>query len=470
MKIKRFEAGDMNEALRRVKEEFGENAVILSAKEVRPGGFFKGMRRKSVEITAATDGDRVALQDHSDFSGVLTKQLDVEPGTDRVTLTSRKAVKKTEPAQEKPSGSGGRSSSSGEIPCTRPKVDEPAPETLPKENAAQKISHKNKLVGHRSFFSDGRSNQIAQPFYTDLDPRKTIAFVGAFGAGKSTSVAKLAWHCTVVEKMRVALISLDHFSIGANGMLAAISNIMNLPLVVVYDANQLQLALKDLMDVDVVLVDTPGINATDEHRIDEMHRLLHHCNPDEIHLVANATVRKEVFAATAETFLSLGANRLLFSHVEESFKGNVLREMKNAVDLPVAFYTDSVDLFDGLGEASPNWLHDLPESDATTNHPFLADRIKKADVANLRIRKKDNAGKNDFADEATTVVVNRNSELFHHPDCRSVRQIQEASITVFSSMEKAVEKGFKPCQACFARNPMEIPSPSAISRRHATAI
>jgi hypothetical protein len=55
MQIKRFEADDMTEALRLVKREFGDDAVILSAKEVRPGGFFSALRKKSVEITAATD-------------------------------------------------------------------------------------------------------------------------------------------------------------------------------------------------------------------------------------------------------------------------------------------------------------------------------------------------------------------------------------------------------------------------------
>jgi flagellar biosynthesis protein FlhF len=35
MKIKRFEASDMAEALRMVKKEFGEEAVILSARADR---------------------------------------------------------------------------------------------------------------------------------------------------------------------------------------------------------------------------------------------------------------------------------------------------------------------------------------------------------------------------------------------------------------------------------------------------
>ena len=55
MQIKRFEAADMTDALRMVKREFGDEAVILSAKEIRPGGFFSALRKRHVEITAAAD-------------------------------------------------------------------------------------------------------------------------------------------------------------------------------------------------------------------------------------------------------------------------------------------------------------------------------------------------------------------------------------------------------------------------------
>jgi flagellar biosynthesis protein FlhF len=95
--------------------------------------------------------------------------------------------------------------------------------------------------------------------------QKVIALVGPCGVGKTTTVAKLAWHCRVVEKKRTGLISLDRFRIGANGMLARVARIMNLPLRIVHDAEQLQSALNDLADVDVVLIDTPGMNGRTIH-------------------------------------------------------------------------------------------------------------------------------------------------------------------------------------------------------------
>jgi methylphosphotriester-DNA--protein-cysteine methyltransferase len=45
-------------------------------------------------------------------------------------------------------------------------------------------------------------------------------------------------------------------------------------------------------------------------------------------------------------------------------------------------------------------------------------------------------------------VANRNSELFHHPACKSVKRINAENIIAFNSIEDALDEGFKPCRAC----------------------
>ena len=56
MQIKRFEAKDMTTALRKVKEELGSDAVILSARSLRKGkGFFGSLKYAGVEVSAAVD-------------------------------------------------------------------------------------------------------------------------------------------------------------------------------------------------------------------------------------------------------------------------------------------------------------------------------------------------------------------------------------------------------------------------------
>jgi flagellar biosynthesis protein FlhF len=56
MQIKRFEAGDMQEALRQVKEAMGSDAIILSTKTVKNPSPRSGYgKRKGVEVVAAID-------------------------------------------------------------------------------------------------------------------------------------------------------------------------------------------------------------------------------------------------------------------------------------------------------------------------------------------------------------------------------------------------------------------------------
>ena len=56
MRIKRFEAKDMSEALSMIKQELGSEALILSARSLKcKKKFFGSFRKAGVEVTAAVD-------------------------------------------------------------------------------------------------------------------------------------------------------------------------------------------------------------------------------------------------------------------------------------------------------------------------------------------------------------------------------------------------------------------------------
>src|SRR3989304_7539801 len=56
MQIKKFEAVDMQEALRLIRNDIGPDAVILSTKKVKRGdGVFGMFSRQMVEVVAARD-------------------------------------------------------------------------------------------------------------------------------------------------------------------------------------------------------------------------------------------------------------------------------------------------------------------------------------------------------------------------------------------------------------------------------
>ena len=75
MQIKRFEAKTMTAALKMVKDEFGPDAVILTARSLRSGrGIFGAGAPAGVEVTAAKDsGPAAYTAAGSRFTGRIRK-------------------------------------------------------------------------------------------------------------------------------------------------------------------------------------------------------------------------------------------------------------------------------------------------------------------------------------------------------------------------------------------------------------
>ena len=444
MQIKRFEAADMTEALRLVKREFGDNAVILSAKEVRPGGFFSALRKKSVEITAATDYPVDDARENNDFPELLSNHLKTEGETDRVSLSSAAQpfipfARKFRPISHQPPAS------EKQLPPLerREQIEEQgliSDDVKSDLEAARGDGAGEGAIAETVGNADSHP-PIAEPFYHDDAAQKVIALVGSCGVGKTTTVAKLAWHCQVVEKKRTGLISLDRFRIGANSMLARVARIMNLPLKIVHDAEQLQSAINDLADVDVVLIDTPGMNARDTSMMFEVCALLRNADADETHLVINATVRGDVFEACVATFSPLGVNRLLLTHMDECIGEAVGLDLIKKGGLASSFYGDGVDLSDGLLEYMATGLAGVaPHREPAGGQVTFFSRKRE--------QTKTGSADGDATSDSVHYLANRNSELFHHPNCKSVKRINAENITAFSSVEQAMDEGFKPCRAC----------------------
>jgi flagellar biosynthesis GTPase FlhF len=443
MQIKRFEAADMTEALRMVKREFGDDAVILSAKAVRTGGLFNALRKKQVEITAAKDhpedrddpdrgpvGNYAQRHDRRNdaFSDLLLDRLAAEPAADRVCLSSSAS----RPAVPDRPFSTDAPAQASEPP--RASVAAVAEDAAP-DCGANPVSLKVKLPSRYDHW-------VSAPFYRHANQRQTIALVGRCGAGKSTAVAKLACYCHVTAKRRLGLISLDRFRIGANAMLARVAKLIDQPLVIVRDVRQMQTALNDLTHVDVVLIDTPGIGPIDQEVHDDVRRMLAVAKPDEIHLVVNATVREDVFDATVDAFSGLGADRLLPTHLDEVASLGARRDLLKAGPLPCAFYCDGIDLFNDLHATCSDRItlagSALAKPDA---EPVTALNYRSQPERAVRPTVRSGSAGVHF-------VANRNSEMVHHPSCKSVRLINSENIAVFDHIDAARAAGFKPCRAC----------------------
>ncbi|GAB2190763.1 hypothetical protein MAH1_23710 [Sessilibacter sp. MAH1] len=90
------------------------------------------------------------------------------------------------------------------------------------------------------------------------------AFIGPTGAGKTTTIAKLATqHILEHGRHGIAIISTDNERLGSQSQLKSLSHILQIPLHVVTTGRQLNEALFSLTYCDLILIDSPGINIRD---------------------------------------------------------------------------------------------------------------------------------------------------------------------------------------------------------------
>lgn len=100
------------------------------------------------------------------------------------------------------------------------------------------------------------------------------AFVGPTGVGKTTTVAKLAARFALKHGPgKVALISLDVHRVGAMDQLKSLGKILDAPVRAVGDELSLALALKELSQFKLILIDTAGFRQGDAKLKKQLARL-----------------------------------------------------------------------------------------------------------------------------------------------------------------------------------------------------
>jgi flagellar biosynthesis protein FlhF len=186
-----------------------------------------------------------------------------------------------------------------------------------------------------------------------------LALVGPTGAGKTTTLAKLAIHPQAFGGLKVGLLSLDTYRVGALEQLEILAEIARLPMEVVYAAAEVEGALQRLAGCDVVLVDTPGRSPKEPALNAEWGELLLALRPDETHLVLPAMVRGDIALAVHRAYEPFGLTHLLLSKLDE-VPGDVgITSLSLALEMPSRWVTDGQEIPSDLRPAPARILASL---------------------------------------------------------------------------------------------------------------
>jgi flagellar biosynthesis protein FlhF len=176
--------------------------------------------------------------------------------------------------------------------------------------------------------------------YRSAERKRICAFVGPTGAGKTTTLAKIAARSALEEKLKVGLITTDTYRIAAVEQLKTYARIMEIPIEVVPDKTAFRRALAKLSDRDLVLVDTPGKSSVEPGYIDKLRDLFQLENPVETNLLLPLTSSQDNLAENLARFKPVGYQSIIFTKLDESRHFGMIYNVIDQERKPVSYVTN----------------------------------------------------------------------------------------------------------------------------------
>ena len=366
MKIKRVVAADIRQAISRVREELGPDAVILSNRSVDNG----------VELVAAIDYDDSVLHAAEPSSGdiqaasrqtpvhqpspgnvVRDRQSDMTMGADPAMVDLRQEMHSLRTLVESQFAEWTWHQMQRRQPARAELLQRLMTAGFDRDLSNYFLDQMPDDQGMDAAWSQLQQNLAASITVTNtdvLDKGGVVALLGATGVGKTTSIAKLAARfCLSHGARHLALITTDSYRIGAQEQLFNYGRILDVPVRAATSQEELASAINAFADKRLVLIDTAGVSQRDI-RINEQLQILNGGNtPVHAYIVLSAATQAGALEEAINAFQRQGLQGCILTKLDEcqtlgGALGAVIRHQ-----LPVAFVSDGQRVPEDIHAARP---------------------------------------------------------------------------------------------------------------------
>lgn len=362
MKIKRFIAKDMRQAIRDIRADQGPDAVILSNQKVQGG----------IEVISAVDYDESIFDEMVQNNELADNRL--SGSTVAGFLPDNVDERTFKPKERKASGSALEWTHDPAISEMREEISslrgilESRLSSLAWSQMArgnpQRAAIMNRLsdMGINSELTQRLVENVTdeqnleeawrqllgllthQVMVTDddiLTNGGVVALIGPTGVGKTTTVAKLAARYALRHgQNQVALISVDNYRIGGHEQLLTYGRILGVTAYTVESEEELHNKINDLVDKRLIIIDTAGTSQRDIRLTEQLSSLNSKSPLIHNYLVLSANTQQETLDEVVRVFQSAKLEGCILTKVDEAASlGGVLSTIIR-YGLPAAYVSD----------------------------------------------------------------------------------------------------------------------------------
>ena len=347
----------MPEAMKLIRKELGDEAVILSSKVVFSKGFLGLFKKKSVEVLAGMDSPEQSThtlevpalvpQESQNVSVEIKNEL--EDLKRLVKNIGRPEMLNSYPKELKTLMDFFQEQELSEELITS--VSDELFMHL-KENETT-FELEDQITFAKNFL---RTEMIHLPFGGISYNQKYINILGPTGVGKTTTIAKMAARAVLEKKKKVGFITTDTYRIAAIEQLKTYAGLLQSPLEIVYNEKDLQEAMSKFEHLDIVFIDTAGRNYKETKFVRDLQKLMDFEVNTETFLVLSSTSKQKDMEVIIDQFSEFPIEKFIFTKVDETNTIGSIINLMVKYNKGLAYYTDGQEVPEDIEEASLDGL------------------------------------------------------------------------------------------------------------------
>ncbi|WP_438317647.1 flagellar biosynthesis protein FlhF [Sporosarcina sp. FA9] len=359
MKMKRYTADTMVNAMKKVREDFGDDALILSSNVVNSKGFLGLFKKKSVEVVAGYDEpvnkkiEPVHTQSSYPVEAINTSTMELKKEMDEM----KKILKNIRPSIEY-----------SRYPDEMQQLLVHLQTQGLNENSITQIGEEiySRMKTEKNDFTNDEQREIVReilleeighnPFGGISFTKKYINVLGPTGVGKTTTIAKIAARALLEKKKKIGFITTDTYRIAAIEQLRTYANLLQAPVEIVYNKTDFEAALVKFSELDLVFIDTAGRNYKETKYVEDLIRLVDFSLDMESFLVLSMTSKEEDMKTIVQQFSSFPIEKFIFTKMDETGSIGPMFNLIREFNLGVAYLTDGQEVPEDITEADAEKL------------------------------------------------------------------------------------------------------------------
>lgn len=367
MKIKKYIAPNVAEAMKQIRKELGTEAVILNSKEIKQGGFLGLFKKKRIEVIAGLDPDPLPQKKGS-------KLAENEKAMEGEFIHNKGDISKQEVLQEiqqikRFMEIQSKNTSNSIFPIEYELLYQDLLQQEVNPELAKKLieklveNYKDEKINKDVLITNLKANikNLLQTvtFNGISKNKKVIQFIGPTGVGKTTTLAKIASNLILNEKKQVAFITTDTYRIAAVEQLKTYAQILHAPLEVAYSVEDYEDAIKKFESYDVILVDTAGRNFREEKYVNDLLKSTNLNLSMETFLVLSLTMKPNDILEIYDQFHQLTIKEIIFTKMDETRQFGSILNICVEKGVGIAYLTNGQDVPNDIIKANADNIANL---------------------------------------------------------------------------------------------------------------